>query len=116
MPWLRPLVLLTPPVGWFAFIYLAALVVLFVSAFWQVNAFTTEIEHVWSLGNFRTIFESSAYRTVALRTIELLIQCNSCGRHTDEGAAERNGWGYLSDGVELYPVCPACLAVETARR
>jgi len=54
--------------------------------------------------------------TVALRTIELLIQCTSCGRHTDEGAAEQNGWGYLSDGVELHPVCPACLAVETARR
>jgi putative spermidine/putrescine transport system permease protein len=68
-PWLRAVLLLLPPLGWFAFIYLAALVVLFVSAFWQVNAFTTEIEHVWSLGNFRTIFESSAYRTVALRTI-----------------------------------------------
>jgi putative spermidine/putrescine transport system permease protein len=68
-PWLRAVLLLLPPLGWFAFIYLAALVVLFVSAFWQVNSFTTEIEHVWSLGNFRTIFESSAYRTVALRTI-----------------------------------------------
>jgi putative spermidine/putrescine transport system permease protein len=68
-PWLRAVLLLLPPLSWFAFIYLAALVVLFVSAFWQVNAFTTEIEHVWNLGNFRTIFESSAYRTVALRTI-----------------------------------------------
>src|SRR5439155_4544458 len=50
-------------------IYLSALVVLFVSAFWQVNPFTTEIEHVWTLGNFKTIFESSAYRSIALRTI-----------------------------------------------
>ncbi len=68
-PWLRAVLLLLPPLGWLALIYLAALVVLFVSAFWQVNPFTTEIEHVWSFGNFRTIFESSAYRTIALRTI-----------------------------------------------
>lgn len=50
--------------------------------------------------------------TVALRTMELLIQCSGCGRHSDEGAAERNGWGYLSDGVELHPVCPVCLELE----
>jgi putative spermidine/putrescine transport system permease protein len=61
--------LLLPPMAWFTLIYLAALVVLFVSAFWQVNPFTTEIEHVWNVDNFRTIFESSAYRTIAFRTI-----------------------------------------------
>jgi putative spermidine/putrescine transport system permease protein len=65
----RAVALLLPPGAWFALIYLSALVVLFVSAFWQVNAFTTEIEHVWTLANFKTIFESSAYRTIALRTI-----------------------------------------------
>jgi putative spermidine/putrescine transport system permease protein len=34
-----------------------------------VNPFTQEIEHIWTLDNYRTIFESSAYRTIALRTI-----------------------------------------------
>jgi putative spermidine/putrescine transport system permease protein len=68
-PWVKAVVLLLPPMAWFALIYVAALVVLFVSAFWQVNSLTTEIEHVWNLGNFRTIFESSAYRSIALRTI-----------------------------------------------
>ncbi len=68
-PWLRALLLLAPPLGWFALIYLAALVVLFISAFWAVNPFTTEIERVWNVGNFKTIFGSGAYRTIAMRTI-----------------------------------------------
>jgi putative spermidine/putrescine transport system permease protein len=61
--------LLAPPLLAFALVYLASLAALFVSSFWTVNPFTTEIEHHWTLGNFRTIFESSAYRTIALRTI-----------------------------------------------
>jgi putative spermidine/putrescine transport system permease protein len=67
--WAKGLLLLVPPLLAFAIVYLASLVALFVSAFWTVNPFTTEIEHVWTLDNFRTIFESSAYRTIALRTI-----------------------------------------------
>ena len=54
--------------------------------------------------------------TVALRTIELLIQCSGCGCHADEGTAEQDGWGYLSDGLELHPVCRACLELEAATR
>jgi putative spermidine/putrescine transport system permease protein len=42
---------------------------LFVSSFWSVNPFTTEIERIWNVDNYRTIFESSAYRAIALRTI-----------------------------------------------
>jgi putative spermidine/putrescine transport system permease protein len=34
-----------------------------------VNPFTTEIEHHWTISNFQTLVESSAYRTIALRTI-----------------------------------------------
>ena len=47
----------SPPLGWFVLIYLAALVVLFISAFWRVDPFTGEIVHDWSLDNFRTIFD-----------------------------------------------------------
>jgi putative spermidine/putrescine transport system permease protein len=67
--WAKALLLLSPPMIAFGLVYLASLVALFVSSFWTVNPFTTEIEHHWTLGNFRTIFESSAYRTIALRTI-----------------------------------------------
>jgi putative spermidine/putrescine transport system permease protein len=60
---------LSPALACFLFIYIAALVVLFISAFWTVNEFTGELEHVWTTSNFETIFHSSAYRTIALRTI-----------------------------------------------
>ena|SRR5690349_16905868 len=68
-PWLRALGLLGPPVGAFAFFYIAALAVLFVSAFWGVDAFTGELVHRWTTDNFHTLWHESTYRTVALRTI-----------------------------------------------
>jgi putative spermidine/putrescine transport system permease protein len=70
-PWLRGAGLLVPPVAWFVLIYLLALVALFVSAFWTVDPFTTELIKWknWNLDNFRTIFETSAYRNIAFRTV-----------------------------------------------
>jgi putative spermidine/putrescine transport system permease protein len=67
-PWARATILLTPPLAWFVLLYLAALVVLLITAFWQINPFTTNIERVWSLNNLTTIFTSSAYRGIILRT------------------------------------------------
>jgi putative spermidine/putrescine transport system permease protein len=67
--WTKGVVLLAPPLLAFGLVYLASLGALFVSSFWTVNPFTTEIEHIWNLDNYRTILESSAYRTIALRTI-----------------------------------------------
>jgi putative spermidine/putrescine transport system permease protein len=67
-PWARATILLTPPLAWFVLLYLAALVVLLITAFWQINPFTTNIERVWSLNNLTTIFSSSAYRGIILRT------------------------------------------------
>jgi putative spermidine/putrescine transport system permease protein len=68
-PWLRALALLAPAVGAFTFFYIAALVVLFVSAFWTVDAFTGELVHNWTTENFHTLLHEPTYRTVALRTI-----------------------------------------------
>ena len=68
-PWARATILLTPPLAWFVLLYLAALVVLLITAFWQINPFTTNIERVWNLGNFTTIFTSPAYRGVIFRTV-----------------------------------------------
>jgi putative spermidine/putrescine transport system permease protein len=67
--WTKGVLLLAPALLAFGLVYLASLGALFVSSFWSVNPFTTEIEHVWNLDNYRTILESSAYRTIALRTI-----------------------------------------------
>ena len=68
-PWARATILLTPPLAWFVLIYLASLAVLLITAFWQINPFTTNIERIWSLNNFTTIFTSSAYREIILRTV-----------------------------------------------
>jgi len=68
-PWLRVTLLLTGPGAWFVLIYLLALVVLFVSAFWGVDDFTGKVVRTWSLDNFRTLVEEPTYRTIALRTI-----------------------------------------------
>jgi putative spermidine/putrescine transport system permease protein len=67
-PWLRAVGLLSGPLAWFLLIYLASLAVLLVTAFWRINPFTTDIERVWSLDNFRTLIESATYRRIALRT------------------------------------------------
>ncbi len=68
-PWLRAAGLLTPPLAWLVLVYLLALAALFVNAFWRIDEFTSEVVREWTLDNFRTIVESSSYRTIALRTV-----------------------------------------------
>jgi putative spermidine/putrescine transport system permease protein len=68
-PWLRALVLLVPPLGWMIVFYLAALAVLFVSAFWSIDSFTGKLTHVWTWSNFHTVLHDSTYRQIAFRTI-----------------------------------------------
>src|SRR3954447_15337276 len=68
-PWLRGLLVLSPPAAWFVVLYLAALVILLISAFWSVDDFTGKLVHTFTLDNFRTLVEEPIYRTIALRTI-----------------------------------------------
>ena len=68
-PWARAALLLTPPLAWFAVFYIAPLVVLLVTAFWQINPFTTNIEHVWTLNNLSTILTTPAYLRIIGRTV-----------------------------------------------
>jgi putative spermidine/putrescine transport system permease protein len=68
-PWLRASLLLAPPLGWFVLIYLAALALLLVTAFWRINDFTTQIEQVWNLDNFRIILLDPIYRLIIGRTV-----------------------------------------------
>jgi putative spermidine/putrescine transport system permease protein len=67
--WLRAVLLLGAPGAWFVLIYLLALVILFISAFWTVNSFTGQLVHTWTLSNFKTLIDDPTYRTIALRTI-----------------------------------------------
>src|SRR5213079_1320205 len=70
-PWMRAALLLGPGLTWFVVIYLASLVLLLITAFWQINPFTTAIERVWNIDNFRTLVTDGTYRLIILRTIGL---------------------------------------------
>ena len=69
--WLRPLLLLTPPMAWFVVVYLASLVLLLVTAFWEIDPFTTQIVQVWNTNNFQTILEGPTYHAIIGRTVLL---------------------------------------------
>jgi putative spermidine/putrescine transport system permease protein len=70
-PWLKLALLLAAPVLAFAIVYLGALVSLFLSAFWQVDAFTAQVIHHWTLDNFRTLWNDHTYWRITGRTIGL---------------------------------------------
>jgi putative spermidine/putrescine transport system permease protein len=61
--------LLSAPLGWLVVAYLGSLAILFVAAFWRLDAFTAEVVHDYGLDNFRTLLESDVYRTITLRTV-----------------------------------------------
>jgi putative spermidine/putrescine transport system permease protein len=67
--WLRPLLLLTPPLAWFILVYFASLVLLLITAFWSIDPFTTQIVQEWSTNNFRVILTEPTYRTIIGRTV-----------------------------------------------
>ncbi|HET9781270.1 MAG TPA: ABC transporter permease [Candidatus Dormibacteraeota bacterium] len=69
LPWLRPVLLLTPPLAWFVVIYLASLVTLLVTAFWTTDPFTTQIVQYWNTDNFQRIFNEPVYHTIIGRTV-----------------------------------------------
>ncbi|MGI9005246.1 MAG: ABC transporter permease [Streptosporangiaceae bacterium] len=68
-PWARATLLLTPPLAWFVVIYLASLVVLLITAFWETSSFTSSVVRIWNLDNFSTLFTTAAYRSVIVRTV-----------------------------------------------
>jgi putative spermidine/putrescine transport system permease protein len=69
--WLKALALLVPPVGAFMAVYVAALVALFVTAFWTTDSFTGQLVHHWTTTNFSQLWQSSVYRNTAIRTITI---------------------------------------------
>jgi putative spermidine/putrescine transport system permease protein len=65
--------MLTPPLGWLAIVYLITLSLLLVTSFWRLNVLTSEIEHVWGVQNYQTLFSQSVYRTIVLRTVGMAV-------------------------------------------
>jgi putative spermidine/putrescine transport system permease protein len=68
-PTARLSALLSAPLLWLGVAYLGSLAVLFISAFWTVDAFTGDVVRQPTLGNFRTIVTQAVYRTVTLRSL-----------------------------------------------
>lgn len=68
-PRLKLAILLGPPVGWMLVVYLTSLALLLATAFWRLNALTSQIERVFGLTNFQTLVDGSVYRKIVLRTV-----------------------------------------------
>ncbi|MER5452107.1 ABC transporter permease [Streptomyces sp. NPDC002766] len=68
-PRLRLTLLLAAPLLWLAVLYLGSLTVLFVSAFWTTDSFTSEVVKVWSTDNFHELFTTPVYRQVIVRSV-----------------------------------------------
>jgi putative spermidine/putrescine transport system permease protein len=63
--------LLAVPVAWLVVVYLGSLFVLLLAAVWNVDPFTSQVVHTYTLDNFRRIVDEPVYREVAWRTIRM---------------------------------------------
>ncbi|MFE2510902.1 ABC transporter permease [Streptomyces naganishii] len=72
-PRLRLALLLAAPLLWLAVLYLGSLSVLFVSAFWTTDSFTSQVVKVWSADNFHALFTTPVYRQVIWRSIGVAL-------------------------------------------
>lgn len=65
--------LLSAPLFWLGIVYIVALVLLLVTAFWSVDSFTGEITQEWTLDNIVQVITGSLYQTVTLRTLGVAL-------------------------------------------
>jgi len=72
-PWLKLISLLVPPIGWLLIVYIAALVVLLATAFWQQDVLSGKIVHTFTWSNLQTVRSDPATHTVARRTIQMAL-------------------------------------------
>jgi putative spermidine/putrescine transport system permease protein len=63
--------LLAVPLGWLVVVYLGSLFVLLLASIWNVDPFTSQVVHTYTLDNFRRLFDEDVYRHVAWRTIKM---------------------------------------------
>ncbi|MFJ7493482.1 ABC transporter permease [Streptomyces sp. NPDC097727] len=72
-PRLRLSLLLSAPLAWLVLAYLGSLSVLFLSAFWATDSFTSNVVKIWNTDNFTALFTTDVYRQVALRSIGVAL-------------------------------------------
>ncbi|MFF2272746.1 ABC transporter permease [Agromyces sp. NPDC058136] len=72
-PRTRLALLLSAPLFWLGVVYIVALVLLLVTAFWSVDSFTGEITTEFTLDNIIEVLTGSLYQTVTLRTIGVAL-------------------------------------------
>lgn len=68
-PRLRLLLLLAAPMLVLVVVYLGALAVLLLSAFWSTDVFTGDVVKEFTTDNLREVVSNATYRTVILRTV-----------------------------------------------
>ncbi len=61
--------LLSGPLGWLVILYLGSLAVLLLAAFWSVDALSGELIKGFTFDNYKELWNTDVYRTVAFRTI-----------------------------------------------
>jgi putative spermidine/putrescine transport system permease protein len=61
--------LLAGPIGWLVLGYLGSLVVLLIAAFWSVDALSGELIKGFTFDNYKELWNTDVYRSVAFRTI-----------------------------------------------
>jgi len=61
--------LLAGPLGWLVILYLGSLVVLLIASFWSVDAISGELVKGFTFDNYKELWNTDVYRSVALRTV-----------------------------------------------
>ena len=69
----RLALLIAAPVLWLSLVYVAALVMLLITAFWTVDEFTGNTRVAWNFDNITSLFTDQLYVAVTLRTIGLAL-------------------------------------------
>ncbi|MFV5994163.1 ABC transporter permease [Streptomyces sp. NPDC056231] len=72
-PRLQLSLLLSAPLAWLVLAYLGSLSVLFLSAFWATDSFTSNVVRIWNTDNFTALFTADVYRQVALRSVGVAL-------------------------------------------
>lgn len=72
-PRLQLSLLLSAPTAWLVLAYLGSLTVLFLSAFWTTDSFTSNVVKIWNTDNFTALFTTDVYRQVALRSVGVAL-------------------------------------------
>ncbi len=68
-PRTRLALLLSAPLFWLVVVYIVALLLLLMTAFWRVDTFTGDITREWTFDNIVTVATGALYQTVTLRTL-----------------------------------------------